>query len=559
MERKCICLIRISTEIQSLQQQTEEVVKMAKLHGFNEVGKDIFPIENIESAVKLKEEERQGLTEMKRMIEEDPTITHLFVYEISRISRRAEVVFSIRNYCQEKHIQIIICKPSIMVFKEDWTLDENANLMFSIFSAMAENEGFIRKERFARGKKNAANLGKRTGGLLPFGYTVDEDNMIIENKEESKILREIYADMASGKYSVKKLWNEYKEQGFEMKYGTFFRMLKYSPYIGIMPKRHKLKKKMPIILDKELFDKVQKVMAENVTNKSKESKHNYLGNKLVLCPHCGRHLTINKSTYKCFCNGEESPYIKTSVMDGILWNLAKFEEIVYLATDTESKVNEINKEISVLESKLKNAEESGTNIDQRKERIFTLFEMGNINEKQMKMRLEKVEQEDQERQKQIAEFKSRITAKKQQLKDINSKADTTDIINNAFDMVESVDVEKEMRQIVRRHIYKVYAYRGKENDERFVTLEFEFVNGKKKVFRYYPFFRRSQFQIKEMTENGTFEFNPLLDNPIYRSNGKIYDLFTYNKGGINYNIEAERDKKRIEKAIKRNEQRETAK
>ena len=242
-------------------------------------------------------------------------------------------------------------------------------------------------------------------------------------------------------------------------------------------------------------------------------------------------------------------------MDGLLWSLAKFEEIVYLASDTEEKEKQLIEEIEALESKLKNAEEKGTNIDKRKDNVFRLFELDKITEKTMIKKIEMIEEEDKERQKTIAGFRARIEAKQQQLKDIKGKEDTTEIINKAFEMVEGVDIEKEMRQIVRRHIYKVYAYRGKENDERFVTLEFEFVSGKKKVFRYYPFFRRSQFQIKEMTENGTFEFNPLLDNPIYRSNGKIYDLFTYNKGGINYNIEAERDKKRIEKAIIKNEKR----
>ena len=558
MERKCICLVRVSTENQDLKQQTEEVVKLAKLHGFKEVGKDIIPIENKESGVKLKEEERQGLTEMKQLIEADPSISHLFVYEISRISRKAEVVFSIRNYCQEKHIQIIIFKPSIKVFKEDWSLDENANLMFSIFSAMAENEGFIRKERTERGRRNAATLGKLVGGALQYGYKLGKDNIIEEDTEQAEKVREIFTDMASEKYSTKKLWNEYKEKGLEMSFSSFTRLLKYKPYIGEKQKRHRLEKKMPIILDRELFEKVQTIMHNNMTKQSKESKHNYLGNKLVVCPQCGKHLSINKDTYKCVCRGKESPYIKTAVMDGLLWNFAKYEEIIYLASDTESKVNEINTEISDLESKLKVTEESGTNIEQRKDKIFTLFELDKITEKQMNLRLEKVEQDDQDRQKQIANYKARISAKKAQLNDIKKKTDTTEIINNAFNMVEGVDIEKEMCKIVKRHIFKVNARKGKENEEKFVQLEFEFVNGKHQTIKYFPY-RRGGTNIEQMNNKGIFQENPLLDSPIYREKDKVFDLFTYNKGGINYNAEAERDKKRIEKAIKRNEQRETAK
>lgn len=245
-------------------------------------------------------------------------------------------------------------------------------------------------------------------------------------------------------------------------------------------------------------------------------------------------------------------------MDGLLWSLAKNEEIIYLATDTESKVNEINTSISVLESKLKAAEESGTIIEQRKDKIFTLFELDKITEKQMNIRLDKVDEEDQERQRQIAEYKTKIENLKQQLKAINGKENSFDIINRAFDMVEGLEVEKEMREIVKRHIYKVNATKGKENEEKYVELVFEFVSGKTETLKYYPY-RRSGTQIEQKNKSGNYQINQLLDNPIYRDNGKIYDLYTYNKGGFNFNAEAERDKKRIEKAIKRNEQRETAK
>ena len=181
--------------------------------------------------------------------------------------------------------------------------------------------------------------------------------------------------MASGKYSSKTLWKEEKERGLEMPYRSFYNILKYEPYTGQTPKNHKFEKKLPIIIDKELFDKVQKILVSNCSTQSKESKHHYLGNKLVVCPQCGRHLVINKDTYKCVCNGEESPYIKTSVMDGILWNLAKYQEIVYLAADTQEKENQLNEEIKLLESKLNNAIESGASIEQRKENIIQKITM----------------------------------------------------------------------------------------------------------------------------------------------------------------------------------------
>ena len=63
---KAILLIRVSTGAQDLIQQREKVVDAAKRDGFNE--NDIILIEDKESAVKLSEEERNGLNRLKEFI-----------------------------------------------------------------------------------------------------------------------------------------------------------------------------------------------------------------------------------------------------------------------------------------------------------------------------------------------------------------------------------------------------------------------------------------------------------------------------------------------------------
>lgn len=58
MKDKCIILSRVSTIVQDLNQQTEEVKKQALADGYTE----IIIIEDKESAVKLDEESRLGLS-----------------------------------------------------------------------------------------------------------------------------------------------------------------------------------------------------------------------------------------------------------------------------------------------------------------------------------------------------------------------------------------------------------------------------------------------------------------------------------------------------------------
>ena len=55
-------------------------------------------IETIESAIKLSEEERLGIQIMKHYIETDPTIDCVICWEPSRLARRPDVLYSIRDY-----------------------------------------------------------------------------------------------------------------------------------------------------------------------------------------------------------------------------------------------------------------------------------------------------------------------------------------------------------------------------------------------------------------------------------------------------------------------------
>ena len=69
---KAIILSRVSTSQQDLTQQTEDVLREAHKDGYSD--RNIIIIENVESAIKLSEEERQGLNKMKDHIKRDSSI-----------------------------------------------------------------------------------------------------------------------------------------------------------------------------------------------------------------------------------------------------------------------------------------------------------------------------------------------------------------------------------------------------------------------------------------------------------------------------------------------------
>ena len=97
---KAIILSRVSTSQQDLTQQTEDVLREAHKDGYSD--RNIIIIENVESAIKLSEEERQGLNKMKDYIKRDSSIQCVYIYELSRLSCRQLVLFSIRYFLVER-------------------------------------------------------------------------------------------------------------------------------------------------------------------------------------------------------------------------------------------------------------------------------------------------------------------------------------------------------------------------------------------------------------------------------------------------------------------------
>lgn len=130
-EKKCILFSRVSTERQTLDQQTNELILEA-----NRIGKEYDVIEDKESAISLDEYERHGLNELKRLIDTDDYDT-VICYEISRISRRPKVLYSIRDLLIEKNIQLVILKPYMRLLDNDGKMSQTASIMFSLFSSLS--------------------------------------------------------------------------------------------------------------------------------------------------------------------------------------------------------------------------------------------------------------------------------------------------------------------------------------------------------------------------------------------------------------------------------------
>jgi len=185
---KVIALIRVSTVAQEFESQRLKVIEEIRRDGYGE--SDIIIIEDKESG-RLSEEERSGINKLKQHIENEQ-VASVYVYELSRISRKSTTLFSIRDYLTSRGINLICLNPYFKMLKADGSFDENSNVFFGIFSTLAENENSIRRARIMRGKEKKRAEGKLAVGKPLYGYIVDENHYPKPHPVESQIVKEIF-------------------------------------------------------------------------------------------------------------------------------------------------------------------------------------------------------------------------------------------------------------------------------------------------------------------------------------------------------------------------------
>lgn len=185
---KAIGLIRVSSKKQDLDQQSVKVKEAILNDGFSE--NDIILIEDKESGYKLSEEERSGINKLKSIIESEQ-VSSVYVYEISRISRQAKIVFSVRDYLFQRKINLICLNPYFKLLEEDGSQSSTSSIIFGIFASLSEQESYLRIQRVTRGIAKKKSEGKVMGRVMIYGYTrVNGEPKVVDN--QAVIIREIF-------------------------------------------------------------------------------------------------------------------------------------------------------------------------------------------------------------------------------------------------------------------------------------------------------------------------------------------------------------------------------
>ena len=365
--KRVIVLSRVSTSGQDLTQQTDEVLREVYKDGYSD--KNIIIIEDTESAIKLSEEERHGLNKMKDLINKNKSIECVYIYELSRLSRRQLVLFSIRDFLVERKIQLICLKPYFRLLELNGEMSQTGSLMFSLFSSLSESEMMLKQERMMRGRRRNKELGKSIGGRKPFGYDVDKEKRYIIDPEESSIVKRIFTDYGYGNKSMREIATELKEEGyFPNNHINTVRLkvqviLNRATYMGEFP--------YPRIITPELFSIVQQNIEYSSENRITHAKEPFLFKGLVCDARTGYVLSTNGAIDTYFSKHHTGAAIRRINIDPLAWEHSKImyeryvmnkdkllKQIKASYQTTAQKIAVIDGEIKDIAIKMERVEES---------------------------------------------------------------------------------------------------------------------------------------------------------------------------------------------------------
>lgn len=180
----------------------------------------------------------------------------------------------------------------------------------TIVGAMASWERENMGERISMGFQEKVRQGKYAHNIRPFGYNLDLDEGVLSiNEEEAKIVKLIY-DLYLKGLGANRICRHLNEKGIHTKGGNawndkpLMEILKNPIYIGTIRWNKDSDNVMmvedsaPPIIDKSVFDEVQRTINQRKTMSPKQVSSDYLFSGVIKCPVCGTNMTGYPVYYK---------------------------------------------------------------------------------------------------------------------------------------------------------------------------------------------------------------------------------------------------------------------
>lgn len=560
--KKAIIIIRESTKAQEIDSQKQDIINYAMKDGYSL--EEIMIIgEAGASAIKLDEAYLRNMRKVYETIEDsNNSIKCVYAWAIDRIGRQEVPLFELKNYLVERKIQLIIKKPSLRLLEDDGSVNGGVELAFSLFATMSKQEMEMKAARFKRGKRRNAEQMKFNGGwCTKFGYQVDENGYVIINQAEADIVRLVFKEFSSGKYSINSLTKELRNRGVvkpngdKITVGFVKNTLSETAYIGYIDDDTKRShRKYPVITEVlDLWEHVQTIKSRNNIQIEKGNKYNHLALKIVKCKECGHNYVANGKCYRCWnhflkyvtksesqCSNSIS--IRIQYLDELLWDIASIEHADYITSFKDSTIQELENNIRINNQKIEELQNKLNDISNKRERINDLYMEGEINQSKRKDKLELIKKDTAIYKSEYDRLLDNNNNLYKQIEDIKNADKVESFLNQTLPIFDTTEKQQQY-EIVHRHIKVCYLDRCKFNNKRATIIEVHTSKGNVHIFYWLPRFSQL-YRVDETTGEAKLykDYRETFDEYRARNNEYYKEVEAYIKSKLSKHKETPEEK-----------------
>lgn len=481
--KKAVIYSRVSTTEQDYTSQTADLKRKAETMGYE--------------VTHIYEEKESGFDDDRTELAKVLALTNadtdaVFVWEISRLSRRTVMVLSTIEEIEKKGILIYALNENYRSWNENGKKDSTSKLVLTLYASIAEAEALKFKERVKRGKRYRVLVEKKSYcNTSVFGYNKDENGRLVINEEEAAIVRDIFQKASEG-YSARRL-KAYLKAAYSLNWcaNTLNYLLHNTAYMGqkkVGGKKYykkeltKLEKgskirffnpetdsvETPAIITAELFNAVQAAMNGRRTRslaKEARNKKPALLKGLILCGRCNHVYTNTGKMYTCTSGTNEylnrcgSTSIATENLNKAVWNVTKevFSEAM-AKEEAAKKAEPIAAEIAQLQKEIEGYQDSITDSKKQESKLLTLATVVDDTEGI----IEKIKALQKERQMMVTE----IADRESKIALLQKRLDSPDEITEITD-------EDEKFEYLHKVIEAIFVY----GEQKHKILAIQYLNG----------------------------------------------------------------------------------
>lgn len=288
----------------------------------------------------------------------------VLIYSVDRFARDRYDAATYKHKLKKNGVRILSVTQPIMDGAEGILLE-------AVLEGLAEYYSANLSRGIKRGMHETALKCQYTGGAYSLGYAVDPvSKRFVEDPVSAAVVREIFEMYANGKTLIE-IVRHCNECGYRTSQGKPFArtslttILRNRRYIGYyIYKDVEIEGGMPVIVDPELFESVQRRLRMNHRSKSRaKSKVDFLLTGKLFCGHCGRPMSGTSGTsatgekfyyYSCRIHGnkcvkqnEKKDVIEDAAFDYVTYQFLTDENIEKIA-DEIVKMLESEKNMAII-------------------------------------------------------------------------------------------------------------------------------------------------------------------------------------------------------------------